>query len=78
MATTFKARFSQGVLKPLETLDLTEGEEVTITIAPMPCPSGDDWIAKTAGAWVGFVDAEKLKRDILENRTLASRPEPRL
>ncbi len=29
MATTIKARFSKGVLKPLEDLGLEEGEEVT-------------------------------------------------
>ena len=32
MTTYVRARFSEGVLKPLEPLDLEEGAEVTVTI----------------------------------------------
>ncbi|MDP2660289.1 MAG: antitoxin family protein [Dehalococcoidia bacterium] len=31
-ATTIKARYSKGVIEPLEEVDLAEGKEVTITI----------------------------------------------
>ena len=77
MATTIKARFSNGVLKPLKNLDLREGEEVTVTIS-MPSTSEPDWLEKTAGAWAGLVDAEALKHEIYESRLVTSRPEPRL
>jgi len=32
MATSVKARFTNGMLKPLETLNLEEGAEVSITV----------------------------------------------
>ena len=78
MGTTIKARFSGGVLKPLEHLELKEGDEVTVTIVALPSKPHSDWLERTAGGWVGLVDAERLKRDIYESRLLATRPEPRL
>ncbi len=64
MGTTIKAKFSGGVLKPLERLELREGEEVTVTIADLPSKGLDGWLDRTAGGWVGLVDAERLKHDI--------------
>jgi predicted DNA-binding antitoxin AbrB/MazE fold protein len=78
MGTTVKARFSGGVLRPLEKLELREGEEVTITIVSLPSKTHPDWLERTAGGWVGLVDAEELKRGIYASRLLATRPEPRL
>ncbi len=77
MGTTIKARFSNGVLRPLEKLELKEGEEVTITIVALPTRASEGWLERTAGGWVGLVDAAKLKREIYESRLLATRPEPR-
>lgn len=74
MDTTLKAKFSDGVLKPLECLNLHEGEEVTVTVHSAPTTSDDDWVEKTAGGWVGLVDGEKLKRDIYASRLVSSRP----
>jgi len=45
MGTTIKARFAGGVLKPLENLELPEGEEVTITIVVVPSKTHADWLA---------------------------------
>ncbi|MGH7321105.1 MAG: antitoxin family protein [Candidatus Rokuibacteriota bacterium] len=64
---TIRARFSKGVLEPLEpevTTALHEGEEVLLT-ASTPA-SGDlaDPIAGTAGPWKGLVDGETLKHHI--------------
>jgi len=78
MGTTIKARFAGGVLKPLETLELPEGEEVTITIVAVPSKAHADWLARTAGGWVGLIDGEKLKREIEESRSLLTRQAPRL
>ncbi len=78
MATTIKARFSNGVLRPLEALDLSEGDEVTVTVCPKTAATSEEWLDKTAGCWSGSVDAEKLKHDIYESRLVASRAEPRL
>jgi predicted DNA-binding antitoxin AbrB/MazE fold protein len=78
MGTTIKARFSGGTLKPLEPLDLKEGEEVTVTIVALPSKPRADWLARTAGGWVGLINAENLKREIYESRLLATRPAPQL
>lgn len=78
MGTTIKARFSGGVLKPLENLELREGEEVTVTIIALPSQTHPDWLERTTGGWLGLVDAEELKRGIYESRLRLTRPEPRL
>jgi predicted DNA-binding antitoxin AbrB/MazE fold protein len=78
MGATIKARFSDGTLKPLEALDLREGDEVTITIVSSPSKSRVDWLERTCGGWAGLVDAEGLKRDIYDSRLIATRTEPRL
>ncbi len=78
MVTTVKARFSNGVLKPLETLPLKEGEEVVLTIVVSSPTGGVDALRRTSGGWVGLVDADKLKRDIYESRKIVTRPKPEL
>ncbi len=78
IGTTIKARFSGGLLRPLEPLELKEGEEVTVTIVALPSKAPKDWLERTAGGWVGLIDAKKLKREIYESRLLVTRPEPRL
>jgi predicted DNA-binding antitoxin AbrB/MazE fold protein len=80
MGSTIRARFSDGTLKPLEALELKEGDEVTITIVSSSSSSraGADWLEQTAGGWVGLVDSEELKREIYDSRLIATRAEPRL
>jgi len=53
MGSTIRARFSDGTLKPLEALELKEGDEVTITIVSSSSSSraGADWLEQTAGGW---------------------------
>ena len=70
MSTTIKARFSGGILKPLEPLALREGDEVTLTIAAAPLATNDGWLERTAGGWAGLIDAENLKREMHESRLL--------
>ena len=36
MGKTIKARFSKGVIEPLEKIDIDEGKEITITIIEVP------------------------------------------
>lgn len=78
MGGTIRARVKGGILEPLEPLELAEGEEVTLTISPAPSGPRGDWLTRTAGGWAGLVDGERLKRDIYENRSLITRPAPRL
>ncbi len=75
---TVRARFSAGVLKPLEPLKLREGEEVTVNILSVPSHPNFAAFSRSAGGWKGTIDAEKLIRDIYESRLIFTRPEPRL
>ena len=78
VSTTIKARYSGGVLEPLEKLELREGQEVTVTIFSVPLMRDADFLTRTAGGWAGLIDAERLKREVNESRLVTTRPEPRL
>jgi predicted DNA-binding antitoxin AbrB/MazE fold protein len=67
VSTTIKARFPGGVLEPLEELELTEGQEVTVTILSVPSTRDADFLTRTADGWAGLIDAEKLKQEVNES-----------
>jgi len=77
-ATTIRARYSKGLIEPLEAVDIAEGKEVTITIVEAPPEYERDEFEKSAGRWKGTVDAEKLIRDIYADRLVSARRKPRL
>lgn len=79
MAKTIRARFSNGVIEPLDKVNLPEGEEITIVISRMVEGKGMlEALRTTAGAWRDLVDCEELERNIYVDRLVQSRPEPRL
>ena len=49
MAGTIRARFVNGVLEPLERLDVPEGEVLTITIIRLPVKAGGGGLERSAG-----------------------------
>jgi predicted DNA-binding antitoxin AbrB/MazE fold protein len=57
MAKTVRARFSKGVIQPLEKVNLEEGKEITITIVEFPSRPKLEAFRKSAGAWKGTIDA---------------------
>jgi predicted DNA-binding antitoxin AbrB/MazE fold protein len=67
-----------GVLEPLERTDLPEGKEVLITVVSVAEDPDDEAFLRSAGSWKGLVDAEKLIRDIYEDRLIDTREEPKL
>jgi predicted DNA-binding antitoxin AbrB/MazE fold protein len=75
---TIRARFARGALKPLETLDLDEGQEVTVSIVDRTPTHPGRGMRAAAGAWKGTHDPERLKREIYAARRLTSRPRPDL
>ncbi|MDP2937448.1 MAG: antitoxin family protein [Dehalococcoidia bacterium] len=77
-ATTIRARYSKGVIEPLEEIDIAEGKEVTITIVEAPPEYEGNDFEKSAGGWRGTVDAEKLIRDIYADRLVSTRWKPKL
>jgi len=78
MGKTIRARFSKGVIEPLEKINIPEGEEITVTIMGVPLKHRKGSFKKSAGAWKGTLDAEKLIENIYADRLLTTREEPRL
>jgi hypothetical protein len=75
MAKTIKARYSKGVIEPLEKLEIEEGKELTITISEVSEKvEGEDPLDLTFGGWVGLIDAEALKKNIYADRLISTRP----
>jgi len=84
MHKTIKAKFSHGVLEPLERLDFSEGEEINITIDVEDKPIKEkrtlyrknflEALDTTAGGWEGLVDGEELKKNIYNDRLQVNRP----
>ena len=79
MAKEIRARFSKGVIEPLEAVDLKEGEEVRVIIVEQPKGKGMiEALRASTGGWKDLIDAEELKRNIYADRLLSTRPEPKL
>jgi predicted DNA-binding antitoxin AbrB/MazE fold protein len=78
MAGTIRARFTRGMLEPLERVDLPEGKEVTLTIIDVPSGRNVEAFRRSAGGWQGTIDAEALIKNIYADRLISTRPEPRL
>lgn len=78
MVRTIRARVKGGLLEPLEKLDLSENQEVTLTLLPTPSASDTDAFRNAAGEWSGTIDAEELIQHIYADRVLATRPLPPL
>lgn len=78
MARTIKARFSNGVIEPLEKIEIPEGKEVTVTIAEIPEEEKVDALDATFGAWKDTVDCDELIKNIYADRLISTRPEVKL
>ena len=76
MAGTIRAWVKGGMIEPLETLNLPEGKEVSVTILDVPSARDVDAFRRSAGGWKGTIDAEALKRNIYADRLISTRPEP--
>ena len=73
MGKKLRAKFSNGVLMPLDKLDLEEGAEVTVSIDDEPELSLEDRVEilrSTAGAWADNSEYwENFKEYIYEARS---------
>lgn len=84
MGTTFKARYTNGKLEPLEDLHLKEGEEVDLSLERRFPPAvireatdkSGEGLRRSFGGWVGLVDCDELIRMLYEARESGSRPMP--
>ncbi len=81
MAREIRARFTKGVIEPLEGVELEEGEELTILITiseRLKVERVRAALRASAGGWKGTHDPEELKRNIYADRLINTRPEPKL
>ncbi len=71
---TVRAKYENGVLTPLDPLDLEEGAEVMVSVEGAPAvESRLEALRASAGGWKGSGDPEALKRMIYEARIAGSR-----
>jgi len=74
---TIRARFSEGIIKPLEKLEIEEGKEIIVTIKEKPFRVSDAF-ERSAGRWKGTIDAEALIENIYADRLISQRSEIKL
>lgn len=78
MGRIIKARFSKGMIEPLEKVEIREGEVITISILEAKSKPGkssfSEALKKTAGGWKSLIDCDELIRNIYNDRLIATRP----
>jgi predicted DNA-binding antitoxin AbrB/MazE fold protein len=78
---TIKARYRNGVIEPLEKIDLADGVEITVTLEDISPHLSEEERRKrflsSAGGWKDIVD-EKFLDEIYRQRGLRTRPEVKL
>ena len=81
MPRIIKARYRNGVIEPLEKLDLADGAEVTVVLEDVPPSLLDEEkrerFLTSAGSWKDIVD-EKFLDEIYRQRSLHTRSEVKL
>ena len=77
MIAKVRARYADGVLTPLEPLDLEEGAEVTVSVEGLSARlESRKGILAAAGGWAGQGDWDEFIRMIYEARLTGSRSWP--
>lgn len=85
MLKTIRARYKNGIIEPLEKVDLIDGIEIDVTIAshpnnkqfPMSEEERDRLFLSSAGGWKDLVNEDFLN-EIYEQRKRKTRPEVNL
>ena len=78
MIENVRARYRNGVLTPIKPIELSEGDEVTISVgtrSPLSSEERRERLRSLVGAWKGRVDGEAMKKQIYEARRIGSREE---
>lgn len=79
MSKTIRAKFANGVIEPLEAVELREGGEFILTIVRVPeINELGNAFARSRGGWKGLIDCEELKRNIYSDRLIRTCPEMKL
>ncbi|MEW6103974.1 MAG: antitoxin family protein [bacterium] len=56
MSTILKARYSEGIIKPLEPVWFEEGKELVVTIEEEASRGAKQRFEQSAGSWRGLID----------------------
>jgi predicted DNA-binding antitoxin AbrB/MazE fold protein len=78
MSDTVRVRVKDGVLEPLERMNLPEGKEVVISVVRVVEDPDEEAFLRSAGSWKGLINVEEFIRQVYEDRLLNSREEPKL
>ena len=81
MHKVIRARFSDGVIVPLEELELQDGEEIAVIVTESHCSGKGENVGsleESCGTWKGLVDTGELKKEIYQDRLITTRPRPDL
>ena len=79
VSKTIKARFRNGVIEPLEKIELEEGEEFILNIVKLlEIQNKKNAFRESRGGWKELIDCEELKRNIYKDRLLHTRHEVKL
>jgi hypothetical protein len=73
----FKARYKNGIIEPLEKVEIKEDSEITLALLePLePDPNG---LIRSFGGWKDTVDCDELIKNIYADRLISTRPEVKL
>jgi len=77
MLKTIKARYRNGLIEPLEKINLVEGSEIDITFSEPPDLS-EDGLDSSFGGWKGLINAEEFLRNVYSDRLISTRPRVKL
>ena len=77
MLKTIKAVYRNGLIEPLEEIELPDGAEITITVSEDSCAS-EDGLDRSFGGWKGLIDAEEFLRNVYADRDISTRREVKL
>ena len=77
MEKKVRAIYRNGVIEPLENMDIEDGAEITITVSE-PVTNGAEGIKKSFGGWKGLIDADQFLKDIYESRKIPTHSEVKL
>ena len=72
-----RARYRNGLIEPLENIDLADGTEITIMISEL-VNSSEDGLSRSFGGWRGLIDAEEFLRNVYADRRISTRQEVKL
>jgi len=76
---TIKARIHNGIIEPMEELNMADGVEVFVTILEVHSFTDEEFpFLDSAGGWEGLVNCEKLKKNIYSDRLITNRKEPKI